>query len=88
MGQGNLRVMPLHNYKGESTALVHWPAGKHFQPHVHAGGEEIYVMRGEFIDEYGRIPEGSWIRNPHMSRHDPYVEKDTVILVQVGHLSS
>jgi anti-sigma factor ChrR (cupin superfamily) len=88
VGQGNLRVMPLHNYKGESTALVHWPAGKHFQPHVHAGGEEIYVIRGEFIDEHGRYPEGSWIRNPHMSRHDPYVEKDTVILVQVGHLSS
>ncbi len=87
-GQGNLRVMPLHNFKGESMALVHWPAGKHFQPHVHAGGGEIYVIRGEFIDEHGRYPEGSWIRNPHMGRHDPYVEKDTVILVKVGHLSS
>lgn len=86
-GHGNLKVMPLHNFKDESTALVHWPAGEHFLPHVHAGGEEIYVIRGEFIDEHGRYLEGGWIRSPHMSRHNPYVEEDTLILVKVGHLS-
>lgn len=85
-GIGNLEVMPLHSFKGESTALVHWPAGEHFQPHVHAGGEEIYVISGEFIDEHGRYGAGTWLRNPHMSRHNPYVEQDTVILVKVGHL--
>ncbi len=87
-GHGHLEVMPLHDFRGESTALVHWPAGERFQPHVHRGGEEIYVIRGEFIDEHGRYPEGSWIRNPHMSRHHPHVEEDTVILVKVGHLRS
>lgn len=86
LGHGNLEVMPLHQFNGESTALVHWPAGEHFQPHHHYGGEEIFVLHGEFIDEYGRYPSGSWIRNPHMSMHDPYVEEDTVILVKVGHL--
>ena len=85
-GHGNLNVMPLHSFKGESTALVHWPAGERFQPHVHAGGEEIFVINGEFIDEYGRYPEGTWIRSPHMSKHNPYVEQDTLILVKVGHL--
>ena len=87
-GRGHLQVMPLHNFRAESTALVHWPAGEHFQPHVHHGCEEIYVIRGEFIDEHGRYPEGSWIRSPHMSRHNPYVEEDTLILVKVGHLLS
>ena len=87
-GQGNLKVMPLHHFRGESTSLVHWPAGEHFSPHVHAGGEEIYVIRGELIDEHGRYPEGCWIRSPHMSRHNPYVEKETLILVKVGHLLS
>ena len=87
-GHGNLEVMPLHEFNGESTALVHWPAGEHFLPHHHSGGEKIYVIRGEFIDEYGRYPEGSWIRCPHMSKHDPHVEEDTVILVKVGHLPS
>ncbi len=87
-GQGKLRVMPLHSYNGTSTALVHWPAGAQFLPHVHAGGEEIFVIRGEFIDEHGRYPTGSWIRSPHMSKHDPHVEVDTTILVKVGHLHS
>ena len=85
-GNGNLKVMPLHSFGTESTALVFWPAGEKFQPHVHAGGEEIYVISGELIDEKGRYPIGSWIRSPHMSRHNPYVEKDTLILVKVGHL--
>ncbi len=85
-GQGNLKVMPLHNFNGESVALVKWPAGEKFLPHVHAGGEEIYVISGEFKDEHGSYPAGSWIRSPHMSRHHPYVEVDTVIWVKVGHL--
>jgi anti-sigma factor ChrR (cupin superfamily) len=49
-------------------------------------GEEIYVISGEFIDEKVRYPTGSWIRNPHMSVHNPYVEQDSIILVKVGHL--
>jgi anti-sigma factor ChrR (cupin superfamily) len=85
-GQGNLKVMPLHSFKGESTALVYWPAGEKFMPHTHMGGEEIFVIQGELIDEHGRYPTGSWIRSPHLSQHYPYVEQDTVILVKVGHL--
>jgi anti-sigma factor ChrR (cupin superfamily) len=85
-GYGNLKVMPLHSYKGESTALVFWPTGEKFIPHTHPGGEEIFVISGEFIDEHGRNPQGSWIRSPHMSQHHPYVEQDTLILVKTGHL--
>ena len=82
-GNGNLRVMPLHQYSdgvmNESTALVFWPAGERFQPHRHFGGEEILVISGEFIDEYNRYPAGSWLRSPHLSTHNPYVEQDTLI---------
>mgnify|MGYP000099379944 CR=1 FL=1 len=85
-GQGRLSVMPLHDFKGEHTALVRWPKGEKFVPHTHFGGEEILVLSGEFIDEHGRYPEGSWQRSPHMSRHHPFVEQETVILVKVGHL--
>lgn len=86
-GQGNLKVMPLHSFEGENVALVRWPAGERFQPHTHAGGEEIYVMNGEFIDENGHYPAGTWIRSPHMSSHNTYVEVDTLIWVKVGHLA-
>jgi len=85
-GNGNLKVMPLHDYEGESVALVMWPAGERFQPHKHMGGEEIYVIEGELIDEHGRYPAGTWIRSPHGSQHNPFVERDTLIWVKVGHL--
>ncbi len=85
-GQGGLKVMPLHTHLTESTALVKWPAGEVFKPHTHFGGEEIFVIEGEFIDEFGRYPKGTWIRSPHMSQHHPYVEQETIILVKVGHL--
>ena len=75
-GIGNLKVLPLHQHKTESTALVHWPANEVFQPHTHWGGEEIVVLSGTFIDEHGEYPKGSWIRSPHMSQHYPRVDND------------
>ena len=86
-GQGNLKVMPLHEFAGEHVALVKWPAGEHFQPHRHLGGEEIFVLSGELKDENGNYPRGSWLRNPHRSEHCPYVEQETLIWVKTGHLS-
>ena len=85
-GNGNLKVLPLHQHESEQVALVRWPAGEHFQAHTHFGGEEIYVISGEFIDEYGRYPQGTWIRSPHLSKHFPLVEQETLIWVKVGHL--
>ena len=86
-GIGGLKVLPLHEYKGEHTALVYWPANEVFQPHRHWGGEEIVVLEGTFCDEYGKYPTGSWLRSPHLSQHSPYVEDQaTIILVKVGHL--
>ena len=85
-GQGGLTVKPLHQYEGESVALVHWPAGERFAPHKHWGGEEILVLKGEFKDEHGSYPKGTWIRSPHLSEHFPYVDEETIILVKVGHL--
>ncbi len=85
-GQGRLQVMPLHDFAGEHVALVKWPAGERFQRHRHYGGEEIFVLSGEFRDEFGVYPAGSWMRNPHLSEHQPYVDQDTVIWVKVGHL--
>ena len=85
-GLGNLRVSALHNYGTESTALVFWPANEVFQRHAHWGGEEIVVIKGKFIDEFGEYPSGSWIRSPHLSEHFPRVEEETLILVKVGHI--
>ncbi|MBY4599195.1 cupin domain-containing protein [bacterium BD-1] len=81
-----LRVMPLHSFGTEHTALVDWAPGTVFQPHTHFGGEEILVLRGVFEDEHGAYPAGSWLRSPHLSRHAPFTRDGATILVKVGHL--
>jgi anti-sigma factor ChrR (cupin superfamily) len=83
-GYRNLEVMPLT----ENAALVKWPKGERFLNHSHHGGEEIFVLKGEFIDEHGRYPKGTWIRSPHLSTHFPFVEEETIIFVKTGHLLS
>ena len=85
-GHGKLEVMPLHRFKTEGVALVKWPKGEQFVKHTHYGGEEILVLQGEFIDEFGHYPKLTWIRNPHLSTHTPYVEKETIIFVKTGHI--
>ncbi|WP_186175855.1 cupin domain-containing protein [Vibrio jasicida] len=85
-GIGGLEVMPLHNFEYEHVALVKWPKGEKFQPHRHFGGEEIFVLSGEFNDELGHYPQHTWLRNPHMSEHFPFVDQETIIWVKTGHL--
>ena len=87
-GHGNLRVLSLHEFETQHTALVHWPANEHFIAHQHWGGEEIVVISGEFCDEHGRYAQGSWLRSPHLSQHTPFVKVETLILVKTGHLST
>ena len=83
-----LSVMPLHEHQGISTALVRWAPNTVFNPHVHPGGEEIYVLDGVFHDEFGVYPKGSWIRSPRYSKHAPFTSKEgALIYVKVGHLA-
>ena len=82
-----LSVMPLHEHQGISTALVRWAPNTVFNPHVHPGGEEIYVLDGVFHDEFGAYPKGSWIRSPRYSKHAPFTGAEgALIYVKVGHL--
>lgn len=85
-GIGGLKVLSLHTFNTENTALVAWPKDEVFQSHTHMGGEEIVVISGKIIDEHGDYPAGTWLRSPHMSKHFPRVEEETLIYVKVGHL--
>jgi anti-sigma factor ChrR (cupin superfamily) len=82
-----LSVMPLHQHQHEHAALVWWQPNTYFQAHAHFGGEEILVLSGVFEDEFGRYPTGTWMRSPHMSRHQPYSREGCMIYVKTGHLS-
>lgn len=56
-----------------ATSLVRYAPNSDFPPHTHGGGEEILVLDGEFADEHGRYPAGSYLRNPIGSAHAPRV---------------
>lgn len=81
-----LTVLPLAEIGTRHTALVRWAPETRFNPHRHYGGEEILVLEGVFEDEFGRYPEGTWIRSPHMSGHHPFSIEGCLILVMTGHL--
>ena len=81
-----LAVLPLHSYLTEHTALVRWAPGTVFHPHVHPGGEEIFVVSGTFADESGEYPQGTWMRSPSYSKHHPFSEEGCTLLVKTGHL--
>ena len=83
-----LTVLPLYSQPQypENMALVRWQPGTYFPEHTHPGGEEILVLEGEFEDDFGTYPVGSWIRSPHLSKHEPYSTKGCLIYVRVGGL--
>ena len=56
-----------------ATSIVRYAPDSGFPAHVHGGGEEILVLEGEFADEHGNYPAGTYIRNPIGSRHTPSV---------------
>jgi anti-sigma factor ChrR (cupin superfamily) len=85
-GEGKYQIMPLHDFDHESVALMRCPENTKLSPHQHFGGEEVYVLSGTIMDEYGSYPAGTWMRSPHNSEHCPYVEDETVIWIKTGHL--
>lgn len=82
-----LHVMPLMR-QGTGSTLVRWAPQTYFSPHRHYGGEEVFVVSGVFEDEHGTYPEGSWIRSPHMSLHQPFSKEGCTIFVKTGHLNA
>lgn len=81
-----LTVLPLSEFGTQHTAMVRWAPGTFFNPHRHFGGEEIFVVDGVFADEHGSYPQGSWLRSPHLSQHQPFSHEGCLILVKTGHL--
>ena len=81
-----LTVMPLHQFKNQHTALVKWAPETHFHAHSHPGGEDIFVLNGIFEDQHGVYPEGTWLRSPDGSQHQPFSRTGCTLLVKTGHL--
>jgi len=66
-----------------ATSFVRYAPDSRFPGHDHALGEEFIVLEGEFADEHGRYPPGTYIRNPPGSRHVPFSDPGCLIWVKL-----
>jgi len=71
-----------------ATSLVRYAPNSYFSAHQHDGGEEILVLEGEFADEHGTYPAGSYLRNPIGTQHTPKIgEQGALIWVKLHQFS-
>jgi len=63
----------IGNEVARATSLVRYAPNSNFPAHTHGGGEEIFVLHGEFGDEHGLYPAGTYMRNPIGTTHTPRV---------------
>ncbi len=67
-----------------ATSLVRYAPNSTFSPHIHGGGEEFFVLEGEFGDEHATYPAGTYVRNPIGTSHSPRVgDEGCVIFVKL-----
>jgi anti-sigma factor ChrR (cupin superfamily) len=65
------------------TSLVRFAPGARFPFHAHPEGEEILVLEGEFADENGIYPAGTYLFNPDSSAHAPFSREGCLLLVKL-----
>ena len=67
-----------------ATTIVRFAPGSAFPAHTHGGGEEYFVLEGDFVDEEGSHKAGAYVRNPPGSRHAPSAPDGTTIFVKLS----
>ena len=79
--------MPLHRFGDEHVFLLRWAPNVHYKPHSHHGGEEVFVVEGSYVDDFGEYPAGSWVRYPDGSEHAARTTDEGALLyLKAGHL--
>ena len=71
---------------GRATSIVRYAPGASFSEHTHPNGEEIFVLSGEFRDENGVYPKGTYLKSARGSRHSPSSESGCTLFVKLGHI--
>ena len=69
-----------------ATSVVRYAPNSRFPAHVHELGEELFVLDGEFGDEFGTYGPGSYIKNPPRSAHAPWSMMGCTLWVKLRHL--
>jgi anti-sigma factor ChrR (cupin superfamily) len=70
-----------------ATSIVAYAPGSSFSSHDHERGEEIFVLDGDFHDEHGTYPAGTYLRNPPGSSHAPGSIGGCTLFVKLRYLA-
>ncbi|WP_218616889.1 cupin domain-containing protein [[Phormidium ambiguum] IAM M-71] len=65
------------------TMLTRFEPGGFFPLHGHPGGEEILVLEGNFQDETGVHPPGTYMLNPEGFNHHPFSNEGCLTFVKL-----
>ena len=84
--ENGVKILIMHEFETEKVQLIDIPAGAESPLHGHDGGEEIYVIRGKYSDQFGEYGAGFWSRRPHASEHKPVFIEDSLLWIKSGHL--
>lgn len=68
---------------GTVTSVVRYEEGSAFHRHEHPGGEEILVLEGQFDDDRGEHPAGTFMLNPEGYGHAPRSEEGCLLFVRL-----
>lgn len=88
---GRIRCLPLYESfrTGERVWIELWDPGTTKIVHQPAGGEEIFVVSGTFVESGLVHPAQTWIRNPINSACTPWTRsspRGCKLLMKAGHL--
>ncbi len=81
-----VRIMALHAFGTETTALYRLAPGAAIAARELPGGEEIFVVAGAVSDAGGTYGEGTWIRAPIGAAPALRATGGARLLVKRGHL--
>ena len=69
-----------------ATSLVRYAPKSSFSRHQHDLGEEFLVLEGEFQDDHGQYPAGTYVKNPPGSSHTPFTDTGCTLFVKLRYL--
>ena len=77
---------PLYQQAGfaDRMQLERWEADAELGRIDYAEGVELFVLEGEFEDDEGAYPAGSWLRFPPGSGHRPRTDTGCMMYVKLG----
>ncbi|MGD8340335.1 MAG: cupin domain-containing protein [Gammaproteobacteria bacterium] len=81
-----VEIKPLYSQTGfsDSMTIERWPPGHAPGSISYDEGAELFVLDGEFSDEAGSYPAGTWTRFPSGGAHSPTTAGGCTVYIKRG----